>query len=88
MCERASAAVAAGQSTTPIFGDRTLASLLDTAVQLEEGEKQVRKYIDGALAIAVFFCLVFFIAAVASWRFVLQLRKREWQAALVTFAAA
>ena len=79
VCEQASAAVAAGQPTAPIFGDRTLASLLETAGQLEQGEKEVRKYIDGALAIAVFFCLVFFIAAVASWRFVLQLRKREWQ---------
>lgn len=51
--------------------------ILKEAQELQAREAGLKKWIDGLLAIAIFFCFFFACAAIASLRFVLQLRKGQ-----------
>ena len=77
LIERLQAAGTASRAGLPADGilKASLGEVLQQAQQLQEREAGLKKWIDGLLAIAIFFCFFFACAAIASLRFVLQLRQ-------------
>ena len=73
--EGASAAISAGLSPDTALDGLTLSDILAQVQTLESQESGLRIYIDVLLGLAVFFCAVFAVAALASLRFVLMLRR-------------
>lgn len=64
----------AGRSVTSVLPE-PLGEIIKQSTALQARQAGLNKWIDGLLAIAVFFCTFFAAAAVASLRFVLQLRR-------------
>jgi hypothetical protein len=77
LMERLEAAGIASRAEMPVdtILKAPIGEILSQAQALQDREKGLNVWIDGLLAIAIFFCFFFACAAIASLRFVLRLRQ-------------